>query len=75
MRALKRIVLVIVSTLIVLIAVGAPGGYWFITTSHPQIDGTLHVTGLQSKVEIVRDPMGVPHIYAENQDDLFFAQG
>ncbi len=75
MRALKRIVLVIVSTLVVLIAVGAPGGYWFITTSHPQIDGTLHVTGLQSKVEIVRDPMGVPHIYAESTDDLFFAQG
>jgi penicillin amidase len=75
MRVLKRIMLLIVSTLIVMIAVGAPGGYWFITKSHPQLNGMLHVAGLQSGVEILRDPMGVPHIYAENQDDLFFAQG
>jgi penicillin G amidase len=31
--------------------------------------------GLKQAVEIIRDKWGVPHIYAENQDDLFFAQG
>jgi penicillin amidase len=39
------------------------------------IDGTLTVSGLREPVEIVRDRWGVPHIYARNTDDLFFAQG
>jgi len=37
--------------------------------------GTLHATGLRESVEVLRDPWGVPHIYAKNQHDLFFAQG
>jgi len=40
-----------------------------------QIDGTLSVAGLQAPVEIMRDEWGVPHIYAQNDEDLFFAQG
>jgi penicillin amidase len=31
--------------------------------------------GLRDSVEIIRDHWGVPHIYAKNSDDLFFAQG
>jgi penicillin amidase len=33
------------------------------------------VSGLQAPAEIIVDRWGVPHIYAENIDDLFFAQG
>jgi penicillin G amidase len=40
-----------------------------------QIDGTLTVKGLREPVQVVRDTWGVPHIYARNTDDLFFAQG
>jgi penicillin amidase len=40
-----------------------------------QIDGELSVPGLREPVEIFRDEWGVPHIYAQNDDDLFFAQG
>ena len=75
MKLLKRIVLMVLVVLIGLIVVGGAGGYWFATKSHPQIDGTLQVKGLKAKVEVVRDSMGVPHIYASNIDDLFFAQG
>ncbi len=75
MLRLKRILSIILVALVILVVVGCAGGYWFITRSHPQINGTLRVAGLQAQVEIVRDPMGVPHIYAENADDLFFAQG
>jgi len=35
----------------------------------------LSIKGLQEPVEILRDEWGVNHIYAENQHDLFFAQG
>jgi penicillin amidase len=33
------------------------------------------VAGVREPVEILRDKWGVPHIYAKNTDDLFFAQG
>ena len=41
----------------------------------PQTDGLLRLPGLSGPVEIIRDRWGVPHIYAENVQDLFFAQG
>ncbi len=43
--------------------------------SFPQIDGEIKLAGLDGPVEIYRDSMGVPHIYAMTQHDLFFAQG
>jgi penicillin amidase len=39
------------------------------------IRGTLDVQGLQQPVRVQRDHWGVAHIYAQNQHDLFFAQG
>ena len=36
---------------------------------------TLRVAGLLSPVELVTDRWGINHIYAENEEDLFFAQG
>lgn len=48
---------------------------WFVTKPWPQTQGELKVEGLKSKVEVIRDKYGVPNIYAENDYDLFFAQG
>lgn len=39
------------------------------------IDGEARIPGLHASVEVVRDRWGVPHIYAQNTDDLFMAQG
>ena len=41
----------------------------------PQHSGTLSVGGLTQPVEVLRDTWGVPHIFAKNTKDLFFAQG
>jgi len=35
----------------------------------------LRVEGLLEPVEIIKDRWGISHIYAENEHDLFFAQG
>lgn len=43
--------------------------------SFPQTSGTIDVPGLRSEVTVVRDARGVPQIYADSADDLFFAQG
>jgi acyl-homoserine lactone acylase PvdQ len=40
-----------------------------------QVTGTMTIDGVAAPVRVVRDTWGVPHIYAQNADDLFFAQG
>ena len=36
---------------------------------------SIQMTGLSQPVEILRDHWGINHIYAQNEADLFFAQG
>jgi len=36
---------------------------------------TFSVTGLERPVDVLVDEWGIPHLYAESEDDLFFAQG
>ncbi len=43
--------------------------------SFPQLSGKLHFKGLDAPVDIYRDNMGVPHIYASTLHDEFFAEG
>jgi penicillin G amidase len=40
-----------------------------------QSKAELKLTDLQQSVEVIRDENGVNHIYAQNEHDLFFAQG
>jgi penicillin amidase len=40
-----------------------------------QVEGEFAIDGLSAPVRVVRDRWGVPHIYAQSQDDLFVAQG
>ena len=39
------------------------------------VSGQLRAQGLERSVDVLRDRWGVAHIYAQNQHDLFFAQG
>jgi penicillin amidase len=62
----RRIAALLASGLIVVLAgCAAPGGK----------KDTIDMAGLSQPVDIVRDKHGVSHIYAQNQNDLFFAQG
>lgn len=77
---LKRGLIVVV--LFALVA-AAGGAYYFkgylpntvAPKSFPQIDGTIQLEGLDGPVNIYRDPVGIPHIYASTEHDLFFAEG
>lgn len=39
------------------------------------LDGKLEAAGLTSEVEVLTDRWGVPHVYAHDREDLYFAQG
>jgi penicillin G amidase len=45
------------------------------TTTVAGSSDTIRLSGLKHRVEILRDRWGMPHIFAQNQDDLFFANG
>jgi len=36
---------------------------------------SLHVEGLKAPVTVNEDAFGVCHVFAQNEEDLFFAQG
>jgi len=40
-----------------------------------KLDGEVSLPGVREPIEIIRDKWGVAHIYAKNEEDLFFAQG
>lgn len=48
---------------------------WMVRRSYPQASGTIDVAGLSAPVTVVRDANGIPNIYADTTEDLFFAQG
>ena len=41
----------------------------------PILDGEIKIPSLTNKVDVYTDDYGVPHVYAENESDLFFAAG
>jgi penicillin amidase len=59
------------------LAAGAAGALYYALLRRPlaQTGGTLRLGGLHDAVEVIRDRWGVPHIYAADPHDLFFAQG
>lgn len=46
-----------------------------LATGSAQSAATVQIAGLSQPVEILRDRWGINHIYAQNEPDLFFAQG
>jgi len=75
MRTLRRILTVLVALVIILALVVVGGSFVLTRQPFPQISGTVQAPGLKAPVTIIRDTWGVPHIYAQTVEDLFFAQG
>ncbi len=68
----KRLLIAVV--LLALPAAGA-GLWWWLRGSLPSLDGEWALSGLHGPVEIVSDAHGVPHVYARDSDDAWFAAG
>jgi penicillin amidase len=75
MRRLRDLMLGALAVLLALLLVLGSIAYLFVRRAFPQVNGTLEVPGLHESVEIYRDSWGVPHIFANNEYDVFFAQG
>ena len=69
---------ILIGLLVFVLVVGVAFAGWFtwmVRRSYPQASGTIDVAGLSAPVTVVRDANGIPNIYADTTEDLFFAQG
>ena len=88
-KIIKKLIILITITVIVfsifsipLISVMAPlgsilfpgSGLWRTPGEVPEYE-VVYVDGLQDEVIVYRDDWGIPHIYATEEEDLFFAIG
>jgi penicillin amidase len=61
------------SILLGLIVVVFLGVYGYLRATLPDYDGEMTIPGLKDNVEIIRDSYGMPHIYAQTDEDAYFA--
>src|SRR4051812_22662595 len=72
---MRKWVLLVATASSVVAAQGKPTPDGMARSALVIIDGTIKAPGLSADVQVIRDSWGVPHIYAQSTDDLFFAQG
>src|SRR3989304_4099846 len=70
-----RRLLTISVILLLLVLILAGGLALLIRRSFPETSGEVNLPGLHAPVEVLRDASGIPHIYAQDEHDLFVAQG
>ena len=51
------------------------GAWFFLRSDLPNYSQELELPGLRSPVEVFYDQYAIPHIYAENEKDVFYAFG
>ena len=71
----KRALVISLGVILAVALVGAIAFQVFFRLPQPSYSGTLQVDGLKAPVEVRTDEHGIPHIFAQSNEDLFFAQG
>ncbi len=75
MKILKRILTIILIVIVLAVA----GGMIFLnsvkTRALPDYNASVDLEKLSSPVNVFRDSMGIPHIYADNEEDLYRTVG
>lgn len=70
----KKWLIITLSVVLALLTAAGGGGYWYFQQALAVTSGALLV-GVKEAVRIERDAYGIPHLYAENEHDLMYAQG
>jgi penicillin amidase len=71
----KKLIYLLAGIVLLVVLVCGAGYYYFVKLPLPKMEGEIQIKGLHAPVKVFRDLWGVPHIYAENEHDLFMAQG
>jgi penicillin amidase len=74
-RVGRRILWGLVGFVVALVVFALAFSQYSVRRAFPQTSGHVEVDGLTGSVEVIRDSLGIPHIYADTSADLLFAQG
>ncbi|RJR46443.1 MAG: penicillin acylase family protein [Desulfobacteraceae bacterium] len=72
---MKRLVFILSGMLLLVFTLAGIAYLFFIRLPMPPMNGEIRIAGLTQPVTVFRDRWSVPHLYAENEHDLFVAQG
>ncbi|MCH7516773.1 MAG: penicillin acylase family protein, partial [Bacteroidetes bacterium] len=75
MKPWLKITIGILSSILIIFIIGGYIFYQMLNTSLPVYEGTLQASGLKEKVEIYRDSLAVPYIFAGNDEDAAGVRG
>ena len=71
-----KTLLKLLAGLLVLFALAATSALiWYLHTKQPVRQGSVPLSGLRAQVTVLYDERGVPHIRAENEEDMYRALG
>lgn len=73
--ARRSVVLGVVGGVLLLAAALVAGGLLYLRGVKPDYDALITGATVQSPVEVLRDSAGVPHLFANSDADLYYAQG
>ncbi|MBX2962173.1 MAG: penicillin acylase family protein [Cyclobacteriaceae bacterium] len=71
MKIINRIIIGVVIFIILFVL----GIYSYLRSTAPKLTDTVTLTGLKSEVEVLYDEYGIPHIYAQHDEDAYYALG
>ncbi|HEX6041035.1 penicillin acylase family protein [Longimicrobium sp.] len=72
---MRKKLLIGLLALVALLLIVVLSGRWWLGRSAADPARDASIAGLQAPVEVWRDSLGVPHVWARNEDDLFRAMG
>ncbi len=75
MKLLKKILKTLALLIIILVIGGFVFIHFFKRSGLPDYDKNVKIKGLTGEVTVLRDSLGIPHVYASNETDLYRAVG
>ncbi|MDQ3629631.1 MAG: penicillin acylase family protein [Actinomycetota bacterium] len=75
MRRTWNLLIYLAIALVIVLVAASVFAVVTVRRTFPQTDGEIEVPGLSADVRIVRDEQGIPQVYADHANDLFYAQG
>ena len=74
LTGMKKLLLALLA-LLALALILVLGGLWYIKRIKPDYTADVTSARVRSDVEVWHDSAGVPHVWAQNEEDMLFAQG
>jgi penicillin amidase len=75
MRAIRRVILIVLGGLLVITAIVGGSGYLWMRGSLPEVEGEIRIAALEAPVTVRRNSDGIVRIQAANEPDLYRALG